>query len=165
MHHTRAHARQGPLHQRALAISKMLLGADLAFDRDALIATTCDTVPRWRQDHAYWPELPDRRAVTCWAALDHADVHSSGCRWFGAGTHRRQLLPHEPVAPGSPVLGTAFSVDRATAVPLQSGSATFHHGGTVHGTHGNQRRTLVAAFRPQSMVDYCRARGWDHAAQ
>ena len=56
------------MHRRALAISKLLLGADMMFDFDMLIskAPHSDTPVPWHQDQAYWLDMPDKRSVSCW---------------------------------------------------------------------------------------------------
>src|SRR5215204_3571123 len=63
-----------PFHQRALNISKELMGEDLEMDFDMLInkAPRTNTVTPWHQDEAYWVNVPDKRATSCWLALDDA---------------------------------------------------------------------------------------------
>ena len=63
------HLAQGPLHKRTAAMAAWLLeGDDINFDFDMLIAKAPQTntdIP-WHQDEAYWLDLPDKRAVSCW---------------------------------------------------------------------------------------------------
>lgn len=63
------HLAQGPLHQRTAGMAAWLLeGDDIEFDFDMLIAKAPHTntdIP-WHQDEAYWLDLPDKRAVSCW---------------------------------------------------------------------------------------------------
>ena len=74
----------------------------------------------------------------------------------GPGSHRKPLLPHRPAASGSHALSTSFEEERAVAVPLLSGSCTFHHGATLHYTRGNatssQRRAYILNYRPEVRV-------------
>ena len=55
------------------------------------------------QDESYWLDMPDKRAVTIWVALDDATVEN-GCMWFGPGFHKVKLRPHKPAAQGHHVV-------------------------------------------------------------
>jgi phytanoyl-CoA hydroxylase len=153
-------------YRRALEIAREILGEDVAFDFDMLIdkAPGTDTPTPWHQDCAYWLDLPDRRAASCWIALDEATV-DNGCMWFVPGSHREELRPHRSAAPGG-ALQCDPPESGAVAVPLAPGSCTFHAGGTLHFSRGNttagHRRALIVNFRPQAMVEYERSRGFDH---
>ena len=67
----------------------------------------------WHQDESYWPDLPDKRALSFWSErnefphvhhlsyngrfpMEDASVEN-GCMWFVPGSHKRGLLPHRPV--------------------------------------------------------------------
>ena len=54
----------------------------------------------------------------------------------------------------------------AECVELTPGSAVVWHGRTLHYSRGNttdqRRRTLIANFRPESMVRWERENGFDH---
>ncbi|MGB3584926.1 MAG: phytanoyl-CoA dioxygenase family protein [Tunicatimonas sp.] len=56
------------LHQKTLFLAQQLLGDDMALDFDMLIdkAPFSNTPTPWHQDCAYWIDLPDKRAVSCW---------------------------------------------------------------------------------------------------
>jgi phytanoyl-CoA hydroxylase len=152
---------------RALAVARELLGTDMAFDFDMLIdkAPRTRTPTPWHQDAAYWIDLPDRRAASCWIALDEATV-DNGCMWFVPGSHRRPMRPHRAAGRGGGALECDGSEDEGTPVPLRAGSCTFHAGGTMHYSRGNSsdghRRALIVNFRPRAMVELERARGFDH---
>lgn len=158
--------RTSDAYERALAIAREILGPDLVFDFDMLIdkAPHTATPTPWHQDCAYWIDLPDRRAASCWIALDDATVEN-GCMWFVPGTHERPLRPHRSAGPGGALACDASESD-GVAVPLAAGSCTFHGGGTLHYSRGNstatRRRALIVNFRPRAMVEYERARGFDH---
>jgi hypothetical protein len=159
--------RTSPAYERALAIARELLGDDLAFDFDMLIdkAPGTATPTPWHQDCAYWIDLPDRRAASCWIALDEATV-DNGCLWFVPGSHRRPMRPHRPAGMGGGALECDGVEAEGAPVPIAAGSCTFHHGATMHYSRGNstsrRRRALIVNFRPRAMVELERARGFDH---
>jgi ectoine hydroxylase-related dioxygenase (phytanoyl-CoA dioxygenase family) len=155
------------LHQRALAVARQLLGNDMAFDFDMLIdkAPLTDTPTPWHQDAAYWIDMPDRRAVSGWIALDEATV-DNGCMWFVPGSHRKDLRTHQPAGKGGGALQCQATEIEGVPIPLKPGSATFHHGATLHYSRGNttttHRRAYIVNFRPEAMVQYERQQGFDH---
>jgi hypothetical protein len=159
--------RTGPAYERALVIARELLGDDATFDFDMLIdkAPGTATPTPWHQDCAYWIDLPDRRAASCWIALDEATV-DNGCLWFVPGSHRRPMRPHRPSGKGGGALECDGDEAEGVPVPIAAGSCTFHHGATMHYSRGNstsrRRRALVVNFRPRAMVELERARGFDH---
>jgi hypothetical protein len=156
-----------PAYERALAGARELLGDDAAFDFDMLIdkAPGTATPTPWHQDCAYWVDLPDRRAASCWIALDEATV-DNGCMWFVPGSHRLPMRPHHPAGKGGGALECDGDEAEGVPVPLSAGSCTFHHGATMHYSRGNstrdRRRALIVNFRPKAMVELERARGFDH---
>lgn len=88
-----------PLHARALAVARELVGEDMVLDFDMLIDKAPHTgVPTpWHQDAGYWVDLPDKRAVSIWVALDEATL-DNGCMWYVYGSHLTPLRPHWPPA-------------------------------------------------------------------
>ena len=160
---------QGPAFKRLLRVVKRLLGDDLVFDFDMLInkfPNTGTSTP-WHQDESYWPDMPDKRAISCWIALDDATV-DNGCMWFVRGSHLEPTLrPHQRVKEGHHARYTeSCSESEGEPRPLTGGSCTLHHGRTLHYTRGNttrtQRRAYILNFRPTSMVEWERERGFDH---
>ncbi|XP_078670874.1 phytanoyl-CoA dioxygenase domain-containing protein 1-like [Branchiostoma floridae x Branchiostoma belcheri] len=159
----------GPIHARAKAIARLLLGEDMAFDFDMLIykAPQTNTCTPWHQDEAYWPDMPDKRAVSCWVALDDATV-DNGCMWFVPGSHGQPIRPHRAAKEGVHVLMTDHcSEEEGKPMPIPAGSCTFHHGRTLHYTRGNstdrERRAYIVNYRPISMVRWEREHDFDHA--
>jgi phytanoyl-CoA hydroxylase len=156
-----------PAYERALAGARELLGDDAAFDFDMLIdkAPGTNTPTPWHQDCSYWIDLPDRRAASCWIALDEATV-DNGCLWFVPGSHRLPVRPHHSAGKGGGALECDGDEAEGVPVPLSAGSCTFHHGATMHYSRGNstpdRRRALIVNFRPKAMVELERARGFDH---
>lgn len=160
---------QGPIHLRGLAVAKVILGDDAAFDFDMLIAKLpfTNTETPWHQDESYWPDMPDKRAASCWVAIDDS-CPENGCMWFG-DKRVTSVIPHRPAREGCHVLTCDWSEDRGIPISLKAGSATFHHGLTLHYSRGNSvdknRRAYIVNFRPQSMVDFERQKGFDHGKQ
>ena len=64
-----------------------------------------DTETPWHQDESYWPDLPDKRAVSCWVAIDDVTVEN-GCMWFVPGSFKHDIRKHRPVAEGVHILMT-----------------------------------------------------------
>jgi ectoine hydroxylase-related dioxygenase (phytanoyl-CoA dioxygenase family) len=156
-----------PAYQRALSIAQQLLGKDMAFDFDMLIdkAPESATITPWHQDASYWIDLPDKRAVSCWLALDEATL-DNGCMWFAPGSHLKLLRPHRSAGKGGGALECDGTESEAIATPLKPGCCTFHAGGTLHYSRGNftaqHRRALITNFRPEAMIRFEREKGFDH---
>ncbi|MBS1566048.1 MAG: phytanoyl-CoA dioxygenase family protein [Bacteroidetes bacterium] len=154
-------------HQRALAISRELMGDDAAMDFDMLInkAPYTNTVTPWHQDEAYWLDVPDKRAVSCWLALDPSTV-DNGCMWFVPGSHLQSLRPHRFAGKKGGALMCDATESEGLAVELKPGSCTFHHGRTLHYSRGNvtdsQRRAFIVNYRAEAMIRYEREHGFDH---
>ena len=77
--------------------------------------------------------------MTAWIALDDVD-EENGCLRYIDGSHRGEILPHEPV-PGEghnlapPVQLIDF--DRESLAPVRCGGVVFHHCQTLHTSHRN----------------------------
>ncbi len=153
-------------HQKALAIARELEGLDMQMDFDMLIdkAPHTNAATPWHQDEAYWLDMPDKRALSCWLALDEV-WPENGCMWFVPGSHQRPLRKHVQTG-NSEALKCEAQESEAQAVPLHLGSCTFHHGRTLHYSRGNstdhRRRAFIINFRPEMMIRYERERGYDH---
>ncbi len=154
------------LHQKAGVIARQLMGEDMVMDFDMLIdkAPHTNAPTPWHQDEAYWIDMPDKRAVSCWVALDRATV-ANGCMWFVPGSHLQALRSHVQTGQGG-ALQCGATEREAAAVELHAGSCTFHHGRTAHYSRGNStnnhRRAFIVNFRPATMVEFERKRGFDH---
>lgn len=160
---------QKALHQRSLYIAQQLLGGDMALDFDMLIdkAPFTDTMTPWHQDAAYWIDLPDKRAASCWVAIDPA-FKENGCMWYTPKSHLLPLLPHEQIG-NKGALQCEGSEDNSVCVELRPGSCVFHQGGTLHYSRGNStarhRRALITNFRPAAMIALERQKGVDHTGE
>jgi ectoine hydroxylase-related dioxygenase (phytanoyl-CoA dioxygenase family) len=148
-------------------LAREMLGQDLTFDFDMIFfkAPQTHTPTPFHQDMAYWPTLPDLRAVSCWIALDDVTV-DSGCLWFVRGREHRRPRPHFVWDKVAGTLACHAEEGDAIPVPLEAGDCTFHLGDTVHYSRGNssntQRAGLVVNFRPVQMVRLERSMGFDH---
>ncbi|GAB4045995.1 phytanoyl-CoA dioxygenase family protein [Spirosoma litoris] len=159
-----------PFHQRAAAISRELIGEDSEMDFDMLIdkAPYTDTITPWHQDEAYWLNVPDKRATSCWLALDDARVEN-GCMWFVPGSNLKEVRPHRFAGQNGGALMCDATEDEGIPVELPAGSCTFHGGRTLHYSRGNstsdKRRAFIINFRPKEMIELERANGFDHGRQ
>ncbi len=159
--------RSSAAYTRALEVAREILGHDMAFDFDMFInkAPQTNTPTPWHQDAAYWLDLPDKRAASCWIALDEA-TKENGCMWFVPSSQKKPLRPHRPAGKGGGALECDCTEAEGVCVPLRPGSCTFHDGGTLHYSRGNstagQRCALIVNFRSGAMVELERAKGFDH---
>ena len=156
-----------PMHKTSLAIAQNLLGNDMILDFDMLInkAPFTNQPTPWHQDAAYWIDMPDKRALSIWFAIDEATLEN-GCMWYTPKSHKFPLRDHyQPVGKGA--LQCQGTEEESTAVPLKSGSCSIHHGHTLHFSRGNStsknRRAFILNFRPQKMVELEREQGMDHS--
>jgi len=160
---------QKPIHQKSLAIAKFLMGDDIELDFDMLInkAPNTNTITPWHQDAAYWIDMPDKRAASCWVAIDHA-YKENGCMWYTPKSHLSLLLPHTQTG-NKGALQCEGSEEKSVFIELQPGSCVFHQGGTLHYSRGNStennRRAMITNFRPKVMIDFERSKGVDHTGE
>lgn len=156
-----------PAHTRTLALAKAMMGEDMAFDFDMLIdkPPLSNTPTPWHQDCAYWPSLPDQRALSVWIALDEATLEN-GCMWFVPGSHRLPVRPHRPAGRGGGAIECDGAEEEGVPVPVVPGGCTFHDGRTLHYSRGNttggHRRAMILNFRPEKMIRLEREHGYDH---
>ncbi len=153
-------------HQRCTKISKSLAGEDMVFDFDMLINKPpfSNTPTPWHQDSAYWIDLPDKRAISFWLALDSATL-DNGCMWYVPGSHLESMRVHRRAENGQALICEATESE-GRSIPLSPGSCVLHQGGTLHYSRGNStsshRRALIVNFRPEAMVALEREQGFDH---
>lgn len=166
--HMSINIEESPLHVKACNIAKTLLGEDMEFDFDMLITKEghTDTETPWHSDESYWPDMPDKRALSFWVPMRDVDV-DDGCMWFVPGSHKLPLRKHRPVKEGQHVLMTdECSNEEGVPQPLKAGSCTVHTGRTLHYTAGNKtsvaRRAYIVNYRPKAMIEFERERNFDH---
>ncbi|MEZ4969143.1 MAG: phytanoyl-CoA dioxygenase family protein [Flavobacteriaceae bacterium] len=156
-------------YKKAEQWAKELLGNDMELDFDMMInkAPNTNTPTPWHQDAAYWITMPDKRAASCWIALDEVFVEN-GCMWFIPKTEDNTILPHKNL-PNGGALYCETGTEHAENVPLSPGGCTFHDGYTLHYSNGNttetQRRALILNFRPKKMIEFEREQGVDHTGE
>lgn len=157
------------IHERTAEIARQLLGLDMELDFDMLIDKqphTSSPTP-WHQDEAYWIDMPDKRALTCWVALDDV-TKENGCMWFIPKSHQQALRRHQQHGNAGALVCEA-SEEEAIAAEISAGSCTIHAGRTAHYARGNstnrRRRAFITNFRPASMIAYERSKGFDHLGQ
>lgn len=160
---------QKPIHKNALQIAKTLMGDDITLDFDMLInkAPRTNTITPWHQDAAYWIDMPDKRAASCWVAIDHA-YRENGCMWYTPKSHLMPVLDHSQTG-NKGALQCMGNEDNSVCIELQPGSCVFHQGGTLHYSRGNStdnnRRAIITNFRPKAMIDLERTKGVDHTGE
>jgi ectoine hydroxylase-related dioxygenase (phytanoyl-CoA dioxygenase family) len=86
------------------------------------------------QDNFYFGPNDPEGVVTAWIALDDATLEN-GCLYFGDGSHRGPVHPHEAPAdePFNLQLPPAILARQPmTPAPVKRGGVSFHHGNTFH---------------------------------
>jgi len=157
------------LYKKVNQIAQELLGKDMKVDFDMLIdkAPYTNVITPWHQDEAYWINMPDKRAVSCWIALDNVKK-ANGCMWFEPKSHLKNIKKHKQVHKKGALQCEGSELD-ALAVELMAGSCTFHHGRTLHYSRGNstdlRRRAFIINLRPKTMITFERERGFDHLGE
>tara|TARA_R110000765_G_scaffold421705_1_gene528102 strand:+ start:10775 stop:11506 length:732 start_codon:yes stop_codon:yes gene_type:complete len=157
------------LHIKCLRMAQELMGDDIALDFDMLInkAPNTNTITPWHQDAAYWIDMPDKRAASCWVAIDRA-YKENGCMWYTPKSHLSEVLQHEQTG-NKGALKCEGSEENSMCIELTPGSCVFHHGGTLHYSRGNStddnRRAIITNFRPKAMIELERSKGVDHTGE
>ncbi len=101
-----------------------------------------DNVVSMHQDLTYWGFGETSNQVTAWIALSPATVES-GCMDLVKGSHKNAILPHTDTHAKNNMLSRGQEVDvdvsddDKTAVVLQPGEMSLHHGQTIHGSKPN----------------------------
>jgi phytanoyl-CoA hydroxylase len=105
----------------------------------------------WHQDNGYTPLVPEEY-VTCWLALDDADV-DNGCLWVIAGSHRGGTHPHENATSGPFRVGHDGPASDGEPVPVRRGSVLVFSSLLMHRSGPND------SDRPRRswIIQYCSA--------
>ena len=106
----------------------------------------------WHQDASYWPLTPSK-AVTCWLAIDDADIQNA-CMRFLAGSHHdghltwRKSTPEEHNTLNQTVEDTAKYGTPIDNI-LRAGQCSFHTDLLLHGSEANKsdRRRCALTLR------------------
>lgn len=97
------------------------------------------------QDNAYFRVDPPDHVITCWTALDDADLEN-GCMYYYAGSHRLGGVPHRAIKGTPHLVPEGFDRSQSTAVPILAGGCILHHSQTVHWSPGNASDRWRRAF-------------------
>lgn len=101
----------------------------------------------WHQDNGYTPLVPEEY-VTCWMALDDADV-DNGCLWVIPGSHRAGTKQHVNGA-GPFRVGHDGPASDGVAVPIRKGSVLVFSSLLMHRSGPNtterDRRAWIIQF-------------------
>ena len=96
----------------------------------------------WHQDLTYWGLGATNDQCTAWVALSPATM-ASGCMKFVAGSHKNAIVPHNDTFDENNMLSRGQEIavdvdeDEATAIELQPGQMSLHHGLMFHGSGPN----------------------------
>jgi ectoine hydroxylase-related dioxygenase (phytanoyl-CoA dioxygenase family) len=107
-------------------------------------------VVAWHQDYSYWTRTIAMQHLTCWTALDDANV-DNGCLHYIPGSHRWGLLDAPALAGDMDGLLQNLTEEQRVQfnpvpVELEKGYATFHHPLMVHGSYENKSDRSRRAF-------------------
>jgi len=124
------------LFQRAHALARQILGPSARLDLDhGIFKPARNSAPTpWHQDEAFWDGRYDHDGLSVWIPLQPVDK-DSGCLQFVPGSHRREVIRHQPIGGDGRVHGLEipnFEPPSATICPLPLGGATVHHARTLH---------------------------------
>mgnify|MGYP000890690115 CR=1 FL=1 len=104
------------------------------------------------QDNFYFGPNDLEGVVTAWVALDDATLEN-GCLYFGEGSNRGPVYPHE-APPGEPynlqLPAAVLARQPMTPAPVMKGGVSFHHGNTFHQSAPN----LSARWRRACALHY-----------
>jgi ectoine hydroxylase-related dioxygenase (phytanoyl-CoA dioxygenase family) len=94
----------------------------------------------WHQDASYWPLSPSK-AVTCWLAVDDADVENA-CMRFVAGSHHHGSMTFRPSDPNehnvlNQTIENVEQYGHFVDDILKAGEASFHSDLLLHGSEAN----------------------------
>lgn len=96
----------------------------------------------WHQDLTYWGLGATNDQCSAWLALSPATVES-GCMKFVKGSHKNAIVPHRDTFAENNLLSRGQEIavdvdeDEATAIELQPGQMSLHHGLMFHGSGPN----------------------------
>ena len=117
----------------------------------------------WHQDYSYWTYSQPMNHVTCWVALDDADL-SNGCVQYVPGSHKWDVLLPRPsgLTRHQNSLFDMLTEEQKEAfkpVParVKRGSVLFHHPLTIHGSLPNTSDRPRRGTTIHAMADGTRA--------
>ena len=133
-----------------------ILGPDLLVWSAELFIKEVNTrkIVSWHQDLTYWGMGETDEQLTAWVALSPATT-ASGCMKFVAGSHENHIVEHRDTFHEDNLLSRGQEIavkvneDDATAIELQPGEMSLHHGCMFHasGPNTSDDRRIVCAIR------------------
>ena len=97
------------------------------------------------QDNAYFRVEPADHVITCWTALDDADLEN-GCMHYYPGSHRTGPVPHRAIKGTPHLVPDGYDRSESVAVPIRAGGCILHHSQTMHWSPGNNSPRWRRAF-------------------
>ncbi|QHT67684.1 phytanoyl-CoA dioxygenase family protein [Rhodocytophaga rosea] len=132
--------------------ASQLLGGSVRFWHDQLFCKPAKHggVVAWHQDYSYWTRTKPMSHLTCWTALDDADIQN-GCLYYIPGSHKWNLLDMPELAGDMNGIQRFLSEEqkaqfKPVAIELKKGYGTFHHPLMVHGSYENKTDRPRRAF-------------------
>ena len=131
-------------HPRILDVVEGVLGPDIMMFSGEFFVKEPKTKAKvsMHQDLTYWGLGAIDGLVTVWVPLSPA-TRASGCMDFVAGSHKNAILEHKDsfaednlLSRGQEVQVDVTEADK-TAIELQPGQISLHHGLTIHGSGPN----------------------------
>jgi non-heme Fe2+,alpha-ketoglutarate-dependent halogenase len=122
-------------------------------------------VVHWHQDASYWPLTPSK-AVTCWLAIDDADIENACMKFIPGSHHYGHLTYHLTEDSPEAVLNQAVeNVEQfgdPVYVELKAGQISMHTDLLLHSSEANQsdRRRCGLTLRYCS-ADVRAGMGWE----
>ena len=120
--------------QHIWVMARQLLGsqARLCFDHAILKPPHSNCPTPWHQDEAYDKPGNSERRISVWLPLQDVSAES-GCLQYIPGSHKRELVPHYPLATGTHALMTKHVASaEAVLCPVNVGDLIIHSGRTLH---------------------------------
>ncbi len=108
----------------------------------------------WHQDYSYWQRAQPAQHITCWIGLDDSRI-DNGCVQAVPGSHKWPLLDMTALTGDMQGLEKQLTPEQRAAfkpAPLEqpTGTCSFHHDHTVHGSYPNKsdrpRRAIVLNY-------------------
>jgi ectoine hydroxylase-related dioxygenase (phytanoyl-CoA dioxygenase family) len=136
-----------------LRIAQQLLGPEATAGGDHAIFKPAHSgaATPWHQDEAYWGPGLNYHSISLWVPLQDVD-EANGCMQFIAGSHRFEVLPHQPIGNDPRIHGLELTADadvdlsQPRICPLPAGGATVHGSRMLHFTGANHSAVARRAY-------------------
>ncbi len=135
-----------------MAASQLLGNKSVRFWHDQLFCKPArhGGVVAWHQDYSYWTRTEAMQHLTCWVALDDADV-DNGCLHYVPKSHLWGLLDKPDLAGDMEGLMDYLSEEqkaefKPVPIEVKKGHCSFHHPLMVHGSYENRSDRSRRAF-------------------